>query len=253
MTTAVYPSLRDRVVLVTGGANGIGACLVRRFVAQGSRVAFLDIDEASAETVVADAARGNGPAPLFLRTDLTRIAELRAAVVEVERRLGAVRVLVNNAAADDRHDWAAIEPDDWDRLMAVNLRHQFFAAQAVATGMAAAGGGAIVNFGSISALRPVDDLAVYAAAKAAVLGLTRALARELGPRDIRVNAVTPGWTMTPRQQRWATPEALAEARRRQCLKVAIDPDAVASVALFLAADDSRMCTAAEFVVDAGSA
>jgi NAD(P)-dependent dehydrogenase (short-subunit alcohol dehydrogenase family) len=248
---ARYPSLRGRVALITGGANGIGAAMVRGFAAQGARVAFLDVDDAAAAEVAADCARVEGAGPLYLHCDLTDVAALRGAVAEVERRFGAVRALVNNAAVDDRHELAAVEPEDWERLMSGNLRHQFFASQAVAAGMATAGGGAIVNFGSVTWRQPVEDLAVYAAAKAGVIGLTRALARELGPRGIRVNAVVPGWTMTERQRRRATPEKEAENLRRQCLKRPIDPDAVAAMALFLAADDSRMCTAQSFVVDAG--
>jgi len=247
----VYPGLRERVSLVTGGANGIGARLVVRLVEQQARVAFVDVDETAAGRLVHRLGRVGSP-PLFLHCDLTEISALRSAVAEVVRRLGPVRVLMNNAASDVRQPFASVEPSDWDRAMAVNLRHQFFAAQAVAEGMAAAGGGSIVNFGSITWSRPAADLAVYATAKAAVLGMTRSLARELGPRNIRVNAITPGWTMTERQKALAMREQLDEALAHRCLVTHIDPDAVAAVALFLASSESRMCTAQNFVVDAGS-
>lgn len=249
---AIYPSLRDRVVLVTGGANGIGACLVERLVAQAAKVAFLDVDDTAAKALVEQLEPEGAGAPLFVRCDLAEIDELRAAIAEVGHRLGPIRVLLNNAANDDRHDFQSVEPADWDRMISVNLRHQFFAAQAVAPEMAAAGGGSIVNFSSISWMGAVENLSVYATAKAGVLGFTRSLARELGPQNIRVNTITPGWTMTERQKRWATPEALDENMRRQCLKTRIDPDAVAGMALFLASDESRMCTGQNFIFDAGT-
>ena len=249
---ATYPSLRDRVALVTGGGSGIGASIVEHLSEQGARVAFVDIDRAASTALVdAIAARGHAE-PLFLPCDLRDIEALRAAVTETTRRLGAIRVLVNNAAHDERHDLDAVTPEYWDDRFAVNLRHQFFAAQAVYPAMAAAGGGAIVNLGSTSWMVGQGGMPGYTTAKSAVAGLTRALARDLGPLNIRVTCVVPGWIMTERQVRlWLTPEAEQELLRRQCLKRTLAPDDVARAVLFLAADDSAGCTAQSYLVDAG--
>lgn len=249
---ATYPSLQDRVVLVTGGGSGIGASIVEHFCAQGSRVAFVDVDRAASERLVAAVAARNHAAPLFLPCDLRDIAALRAAVAEVRRQLGPIRVLVNNAAHDERHALDTVTPEYWDDRFAVNLRHQFFAAQAVYPDMAAAGGGAIVNLGSTSWMVGQGGMPGYTTAKSAVAGLTRALARDLGPHGIRVTCVVPGWIMTERQVRmWLTPEAETELLRRQCLKRKLLPEDVARVVLFFAADDSAACTAQSYVVDAG--
>jgi NAD(P)-dependent dehydrogenase (short-subunit alcohol dehydrogenase family) len=244
---ATYPSLRDRVVLVTGGASGIAAEMVAQFAAQGARVAFLDFDAAAGATT---AARTGA---LFLECDLRDIPALRAAVAEVGARLGPVRVLVNSAARDDRHKLEDVTPEYWDERMATNLRHQFFAAQAVAPMMQAAGGGSIVCFGSVSWMRSQGGMPAYTAAKAAVHGLARSLARDLGPFGIRANVVVPGWVFTERQEAlWATPEAVAAALDRQCLKEKLYPPDIARMVLWLAADDSRMVTAQSFLVDAGA-
>ncbi|HWP99056.1 MAG TPA: SDR family oxidoreductase [Vicinamibacterales bacterium] len=249
---AIYPSLRDRVVLVTGGASGIGAVLVEQFALQGSRVAFLDIDDESARALVAALAKRAAHEPLFVRCDLTDIPALRGAVAEIERRLGAVRVLVNNAANDDRHDYRQVTPEYWDDRIAVNLRHQFFAIQAVAPAMIAAGGGSIVNMGSIAWIVPATGLPVYVTAKAAIVGLTRALAHELGPSGVRVNCVMPGAVLTERQLRlWLTPEYKAEILRRQAIKRHLVPEDVARLVLFLAADDSSAITNQSYIVDGG--
>jgi D-xylose 1-dehydrogenase len=249
---ASYPSLEDRVVFVTGGGSGIGASVVEHLCAQRARVAFVDIQrEASDALVVRIAARGL-PAPAFIPCDLRDIAALRAAIAQVEARLGAVRVLVNNAAHDERHAIEAVTPEYWDDRFAVNLRHQFFAAQAVVPAMAAAGGGSIVNLGSTSWLVGQGGMPAYLSAKAAVAGLTRALARDLGPRKIRVNSIVPGWIMTERQiSLWLTPEGEEELMRRQCLKRKLVPQDIARVVLFLAADDSDACTNQSYVVDGG--
>ena len=249
---ASYPSLRDRVVLVTGGGSGIGASIVEHFCAQGSRVAFVDVDRAASERLVAAIPARGQAAPLFLPGDLRDIAALRAAVAEVRRRLGPIRVLVNNAAHDERHALDTVTPEYWDDRFAVNLRHQFFAAQAVYPDMAAAGGGAIVNLGSTSWMVGQGGMPGYTTAKSAVAGLTRALARDLGPYGIRVTCVVPGWIMTERQvPMWLTPEAEADLLRRQCLKRKLVPEDIARVVLFFAADDSAACTAQSYVVDAG--
>jgi NAD(P)-dependent dehydrogenase (short-subunit alcohol dehydrogenase family) len=248
---ARYPSLRHRVVLVTGGASGIGAAIVEAFHEQDSRVAFLDRDEKAAAALIARFGTGAG-APLFLNCDLTDIAALRQAIARAAAALGPITILVNNAARDDRHAIEAVTPEMWDGIMANNLRHQFFAAQAVIAGMEAAGGGAIVNLGSISWLIGQGGMPGYLSAKAAITGLTRALARDLGPKNIRVNSVLPGWTMTERQLTlWLTPEAEKDLMARQCLKRRLMPRDIANMVLFLAADDSAMCTNQSYIVDGG--
>jgi D-xylose 1-dehydrogenase len=249
---ASYPSLEDRVVFVTGGGSGIGAAVVEHLCGQRARVAFVDIQREASEALVARIAGRGLPAPAFIPCDLRDIAALRAAVARAEARLGAVRVLVNNAAHDERHAIEAVTPEYWDDRFAVNLRHQFFAAQAVVPAMAAAGGGSIINFGSTSWLVGQGGMPAYLSAKAAVAGLTRALARDLGPRGIRVNSIVPGWIMTERQiTLWLTPEGEEELMRRQCLKRKLVPEDIARVVLFLAADDSDACTNQSYVVDGG--
>jgi NAD(P)-dependent dehydrogenase (short-subunit alcohol dehydrogenase family) len=249
---ASYPSLRDRVVLVSGGGSGIGASLVAHFAAQGARVAFLDVARDASEALAASLAQESAHPPLFLPCDLRDVAALRSSVAEVERRLGPVRALVNNAASDDRHRTAEVTPEYWDERMAVNLRHQFFATQAVVPGMAAAGGGSIVNMGSIAWVIPSTGLPAYVTAKAGIVGLTRTLAHELGGSWIRVNCVMPGAIATERQRRlWLTPEYEAQVLSRQALKRLLEPDDVARLVLFLAADDSQAITNQSYVVDAG--
>jgi D-xylose 1-dehydrogenase len=250
--TASYPSLEGRVVFVTGGGSGIGASIVEHFCAQGSRVAFVDIERAASETLV-DAIAGRGhPAPSFVPCDVRDIEALQAAVSQVRSQLGPIRVLINNAAHDERHAIERVTPEYWDDRFAVNLRHQFFAAQAVAPDMAAAGGGTIINFGSTSWLVGQGGMPAYLSAKAAIAGLTRALARDFGPMNIRVNCIVPGWIMTERQVRlWLTPEGEQELLRRQCLKRKLLPEDVARVVLFFAADDSGACTSQSYIVDGG--
>lgn len=252
MTYATYPSLRDRVVLVTGGGSGIGAAIVEHFAVQGSRVAFLDIDRGASERLCETIAAGGRARPVFVHCDLRDIPALRAAVEEVRRQLGPIQVLINNAAHDERHALDTVTPEYWDDRLAVNLRHQFFAAQAVYPDMAAAGGGAIVNLGSTSWMVGQGGMPGYTAAKSAVVGLTRGLARDLGPHGIRVTCVVPGWIMTERQIKlWLTPESEAELLRRQCLKRKLVPADIARAVLFFAADDSAACTAQSYVVDGG--
>jgi D-xylose 1-dehydrogenase len=249
---AVYPSLQGVVVLITGGASGIGAAMVEQFAQHGARVAFLDMDGAAADKLIADLRPRCQHSPLFLRCDVTDIPQLRAAAAEVARQLGSVRVLVNNAANDNRHAFQEVTPEYWDERMAVNLRHQFFAAQAVAPGMAAVGGGSIINMSSIAWMIPSTGLPAYVTAKAGIVGLTRTLARELGGDNIRVNAVLPGAIMTERQRRlWMTPTYLAEIMLRQSLKRELMPEEVARLVLFLAADDSAGITGQSHIIDAG--
>jgi len=250
---ATYPSLKDRVVFITGGAEGIGGDMVMRFALQGSKVAFIDINEAAGHaTAEACTHAGCSHAPLFLPGDLRDIDRLRAAVGTARDHFGDIQVLVNNAANDDRHDWAEVTPAYWDDRFAVNLRHQFFAIQAAAPQMKAAGGGSIINMGSICWLIQEDVYPGYAVAKSAVQGLTHTMARTLGPDNIRVNTVLPGWIMTDRQlEMWWTPEGEAATMEKQCLKKRLYAGELNQMVLFLAADDSGACTAQSFIVDGG--
>ena len=249
MTFATYPSLRNAVVLVTGGASGIGEEMVRAFAAQGSRVGFVDLDAGRGAALAAEL----GGAVRFAACDLRDVAALRGAVAALKAELGPASVLINNAARDDRHGWQDVTPDYYDERIATNLRHMFFAIQAVAPDMVAAGRGSIVNMGSNSWWEAGGGMPVYTTAKAAVHGMTRSFARDLGPHRIRVNTVVPGWVMTERQkQLWVTPEKLDAQLRRQCLPDPIAPVYLARMALFLASDDSAMCTANNFMVEAGS-
>lgn len=252
MSFARYPSLEGAVVYITGGAAGIGRDMVRAFAAQGAHVGFVDIDERGGRAL-ADELTGAGAKACFEPCDLREIETLRAAFARLKGALGPAGVLVNNAARDDRHGWREVTPADYDERMAVNLRHMFFAIQAVAPDMIAAGKGSIINFGSNSWFEALGGLPVYATAKAAVHGMTRSFARELGGRRIRVNTIVPGWVMTERQKAlWVNPQAIERRLERQCLPDLIEPACVARMALFLAADDSAMCTGNNYMVDAGS-
>jgi len=248
---ATYPSLVDRSVLITGGATGIGASLVEHFAGQGARVGFIDIDARAGSSLAAGLAQARH-APVFVHADLTDTAALVDAVASVRRQSGPLTVLVNNAANDQRHSITATTPDSWDAGMAVNLKHQFFAAQAVIADMQGAGGGSIVNLGSVSWKLKQGGMPVYTTAKAAIQGLTRSLARDLGPLNIRVNTVVPGWVMTDKQIRlWLDDAGRADIARGQCINRPLLAEHIARMALFLAADDSEMCTAQDFVVDGG--
>ena len=249
---ASYPSLRGLTVFVSGGGSGIGASIVEHFAEQEAKVGFVDIDEVASTALVKKIVAAGHASPLFLKADVRDVKAYQAAIAETAAKLGTITVLINNAARDDRHDLADVTPDFWDERIAINLRHQFFAIQAVAPGMKAAGGGSIVNFSSVSYHTMTARLSVYEAAKAAVIGLTRGLARDLGPDRIRLNAITPGWIMTQRQiDLWLTPEAEADLMKAQCLKEKVYPPDIARMALFLASDDSRLITAQNFVVDGG--
>jgi len=249
--TARYPDLAGRTVFVSGGGSGIGATFVTHFARQGCRVGFIDIDDAPSYSLVASL----DSAPVrYLRCDVRDVAALRDAIGEVERELGPIGILVNNAARDDRHAAAEVTPEYWDENMAVNLRHHFFAAQSVAPGMAKAGGGVIINMGSVAWLRGRPNLAAYASAKAAIAGLTRVLAREFGERNIRVNSIMPGAVDTERQRAlWATPADEQRYLEAQCLKFRVSADDIARTALFLASDEARAITGQSIVVDAGLA
>ncbi|MPQ92759.1 SDR family NAD(P)-dependent oxidoreductase [Thioclava sp. JE_KL1] len=244
---ATYPSLKGKSVIVTGGASGIGALIVEGFAAQGAKVGFLDRD---AEGSAAVAKRFGVDYELC---DLRDIAAMKEALGRLREKIGPADVLVNNAARDDRHDWREIDAEYWDERQHTNLRHMFFAIQSVAPDMISKGAGSIINMGSNSWWEAGSGFPAYATAKAAVHGLTRTMARELGGHRIRVNTVVPGWIMTDRQKTlWATPEALEEHRRNQCLPDLIQPEYVARMVLFLASDDAAMCTANNYMVEAGS-
>jgi len=249
---ARYPGLRDQSVFVTGGGSGIGAAIVESFVDQGSKTAFVDIDIAASEKLVEALGKSHAGAPLFIPCDIRDVAALQEAIIRVGQEHGPIGTLVNNAANDQRHDWKGVSPSYWDERMAINLRPMFFAIQAVVPQMRQRGSGSIVNFGSISWKIPQGGMPAYTTAKAAVHGLTRGMARDLGQDSIRVNTVVPGWVMTERQLAlWVneqTEKALDEA---QCLRGRIQPVDLARMVLFLASDDDRMCTAQEFTVDAG--
>jgi NAD(P)-dependent dehydrogenase (short-subunit alcohol dehydrogenase family) len=249
---AIYPSLRDRVVFITGGASGIGAEHVTQFTAQGAKVAFVDIADDAAQALIGRLTAAGHAAPLYRHCDLKDIAALQAVIAEVGQQLGPITVLVNNAAHDQRHKFEDVTVEYWDERMATNLRHQFFAIQAVAPMMRAAGGGSIINFGSVSWHTSQGGMPAYTTAKAGVEGLTRGMARDLGPDKIRVNTVIPGWIMTERQIKlWLTPEGESNLLESQCLKSKLVPADVTRMVLWLASDDSRMCTSQLWIVDAG--
>ena len=250
--TATYPSLKDRVVFITGGGGGIGASIVEHFCQQGAKVGFVDIDEAASEALVEQVGKAGHGKPLFVKCDLTDIPALRAAIAKVREALGPITILVNNAANDQRHPMDEVTPEYWDDRIAVNLKHQFFAAQAIHPDMAAAGGGAIVNLGSVSWMIGQGGMPCYTTAKSAVAGLTRSLARDLGPKNIRVNCVVPGWIMTQRQiDLWLNKESEAELMQRQCLKRKLVPADIARAVLFFASEDSGGCTNQSYIVDGG--
>ena len=250
MIRATYPSLSGKRVFISGGGSGIGAGMVEGFVAQGAHVAFCDIAEEESRALVAqlgDAA----VAPTFYPCDLRDIDKVLAMIATVDADLGGIDILINNAANDDRHGIDDVTPAYWDERMAVNLRHLFFAAQAAVPAMKRAGGGVILNFGSISWHLALPELVLYQTAKAAIEGLTRSLARDLGRDNIRVNTIIPGNVKTPRQEKWYTPEGEAEIVAAQCLDGRIMPVDVAALAMFLASDDARYCTGHDYFIDAG--
>lgn len=251
MIYATYPDLAGKRVVVTGGGSGIGGELVAAFAGQGARVVFLDIaEEASREL---EASLKDAPhAPRFIHCDLTDMDAIDSAFAQIDADCGGVDILLNNAANDDRHDVFEVTPAYWENRMNVNLRHQFFCAQAAAAGMRERRSGAILNFGSISWHVPHAELALYMTAKAAIEGMTRALARDLGPHGIRVNTVVPGAVRTPRQQElWHNPEEEERILAGQCIQERVEMQDVAALALFLASDNARHCTGREYFVDCG--
>ena len=250
--SATYPSLRDKVVFISGGGTGIGACVVEGFARQGAKVAFVDVDEQAGDALVQRLKNEGSGAPRFERCDVRDIGQLRTALRAAQANLGDIGVLVNNAARDDRHAIEDVTVEYWDERLAVNLRHHFFAAQAVIDQMKRLGGGSIINFGSISWMSATGGMPAYTTSKAAIHGLTRSLARDLGPFNIRANTVSPGWVMTQRQKSlWLTPDGERQIEERQCLKGRLQPEDVANMVLFLASDEAKMITSQNLVVDAG--
>jgi NAD(P)-dependent dehydrogenase (short-subunit alcohol dehydrogenase family) len=250
-TGAIYPDLANKTVLVTGGGSGIGEAIVRRFAAQGAKTAFIDL-KVTESRLLAGELVGQGGRVHFEQADLTDIAALRSAIDNIRKLFGPIQILVNNAAHDQRHATLEVTPEYWDDRIAVNLKHQFFAAQAVLPDMIEAEAGSIINFGSVSWMIGQGGMAAYTAAKSGVLGLTRSLARDFGPYNIRVNAIAPGWIMTQRQiELWLTPEGEAELMRSQCLKRRLMPDELARATLFFASDEASACTNQQYVIDGG--
>jgi NAD(P)-dependent dehydrogenase (short-subunit alcohol dehydrogenase family) len=251
MSHNVYPSLRGKRVVVTGGGSGIGAAITELFARQGSRVAFIDIADGDSRELERKLADVESP-PRYYRCDLTNIEAIRQTFARIRSEIGPADVLVNNAANDDRHSLQETTEEYWDNRIAVNLRHFFFCTQAVTEDMKASNGGVIINLGSVSWHLALPDLAIYQTAKAGIEGMTRALARDLGPFGIRVSCVVPGGVRTPRQMKlWHTPEEEARMLGLQCLKARIEPHDVAAMVAFLSSDDARMCTGHEYFVDAG--
>jgi NAD(P)-dependent dehydrogenase (short-subunit alcohol dehydrogenase family) len=248
---AIYPDLEGKSVLITGGASGIGASIVRGFARQKAKVGFLDIAREPATRLVEELT-ATGATVYFEHCDLTDIPALRSAIARIRANIGPVSVLVNNAAHDERHATETVTPEYWDDRIAVNLKHQFFAAQAVLPDMKEAKEGVIINFGSVSWMIGQGGMAAYTASKSGILGLTRSLARDFGSFNIRVNAIAPGWIMTERQlEKWVTPEGEAEILKSQCLKRKLYPDDISRVVVFLASEEASACTNQQYVVDGG--
>lgn len=251
MPTATFHDLKDASVFITGGGAGIGAAITEGFIEQGARVAFVQRSDASG--FCDDIQNKHGVRPLFIPCDITDVSALQAAISTAAEAHGAVTVLVNNAANDKRHDTEDVTEEFWDWSQAINLKAYFFACQAVIAGMRAAGGGAIVNFSSISYMMGNAGYPSYTTANAGINGMSRSLAREFGPDKIRVNALAPGWVMTDKQRDlWVTPEALAAHLERQCLKEELLPQDIVDAVLFLSSKTSRMMTGQMVVVDGGA-
>jgi NAD(P)-dependent dehydrogenase (short-subunit alcohol dehydrogenase family) len=248
---ATYPDLADKRVLITGGGTGIGAGIVDAFVQQGAQVFFIDI-AAEASKELAERLKGGKHAPVFFHCDLTDLDALSSVIAQIEKDHGAIEVLINNAANDHRHQVQDVTAEYWDKSLAVNLRHQFFCAKAVAPGMKKAGGGVILNFGSISWHLALPDLSLYMTAKAAIEGLTRGLSRDLGKDGIRVNTVVPGSVLTPKQKAlWHDEEGSKAILASQVLPQTVETEDIAAMVLFLSSDNARRCSGRDYFVDAG--
>ena len=249
---ATYPDLAGKSVLITGGGSGIGAAFTESFARQNAKVAFLDIAAESSHALAKKIAAETGNTPHFFQCDVRDIAALQSSIEQAHAKIGDISVLINNAASDDRHSFASVTPEYWDERFATNLRHMFFAAKAIAPQMQRLGGGSIINMSSIIWRLAHTGLPAYITCKAAVIGLTRTQAREYGPHNIRVNAISPGAVWTERQIKlWYTPEFEQEMMKGQCLTARVLPEDIANMALFLASDAAAKCTAQDFTVDAG--
>jgi NAD(P)-dependent dehydrogenase (short-subunit alcohol dehydrogenase family) len=250
--TNKYPSLENKVVLITGGASGIGANLVTAFAHQGAQVCFIDIRRADAEALADKLGKESLHTPIFYECNLLNIPILQATIANIRQDVGNIQILINNAANDTRHDFRKVSIEYWNERLAVNLRHHFFAAQAVYNHMVELGGGSIINLGSMSWYATQGGMPGYTSSKAAIEGLTRGLARDMGRDNIRVNTLVPGWVMTERQMAMLGAEkSMQDIIDNQCLKASVMPEDISAMALFLASDDSRLCTAQHFIVDGG--
>lgn len=251
--TNIYPSLKNKVVFISGGATGIGANLVEAFCRQQSKVAFVDIqDEEAGKLIKSISGIEGATVPLYFNCNLVNIERLREVVKLVREKLGPVGALINNAASDTRHDFRTVTEEYWNERININMRHAFFATQAVYEHMKELGGGSVINFGSMSWYECQGNMTGYTTSKAGLEGMTRGLARDLGADKIRINTLTPGWVMTERQLRdWVDENTAEEINRSQCLKEKLMPEDISAMTLFLASDDSKMCTAQNFIVDAG--
>lgn len=248
---AIYPGLKGKRIVITGGGSGIGSELTRAFAGQGARVVFLDIAEEASRQLEKELSGSLAP-PKFIKCDLTNLDELKTVFTHIEEEFGAVDILLNNAANDDRHEIEDVTPAYWDSRINVNLRHMFFCTQAVLPGMKKQGHGVILNLGSISWHLPHTQLHLYMTAKAGIEGMTRALAREAGKYGVRANTVIPGAVRTPRQQvLWHNPEEEARILAGQCMPERVEMQDVAALVLFLASDNARRCSGREYFVDAG--
>ena len=249
---ASYPSLENKVVIVTGGASGIGESIVEQFVIQKSKVAFIDIDEKLAKNLIERINNKYNTKPLFIKCDLKNISELKDSIQQVKQDLGPISILINNAANDERHNIDDVTPEYWDDRMNINLKHYFFAIQSVYKDMKKLGKGTIVNIGSFSWMKGQGGMPGYTTAKSAIMGLTRTLARDLGIYNIRVNCIVPGWIITDRQKKlWLTPEIEKQQLEDQCIKRMLVPEDISKAVLFFASDQSSGCTAQNYVIDGG--
>ncbi len=249
---ASYPSLRNKVVIVTGGASGIGESIVEQFIIQKSKVAFIDIEENLAKNLIERINKKYNIKPLFIKCDLKNISELKVSIQQVKRDLGPISILINNAANDERHNIDDVTSEYWDDRMNINLKHYFFATQSVYKDMQKLGKGAIVNIGSFSWMKGQGGMPGYTTAKSAIMGLTRTLARDLGIHNIRVNCIVPGWIITDRQKKlWLTPEIEKQQLEDQCIKRMLVPEDISKAVLFFASDQSSGCTAQNYVIDGG--
>ena len=249
---ASYPSLENKVVIITGGASGIGESIVEQFVIQKSKVAFIDIEEKLAKNLIERINKKYNTKPLFIKCDLKNISELKVSIQQVRQDLGPISILINNAANDERHNIDDVTPEYWDDRMSINLKHYFFAIQSVYKDMKKLGKGTIVNIGSFSWMKGQGGMPGYTTAKSAIMGLTRTLARDLGIHNIRVNCIVPGWIITDRQKKlWLTPEIEKQQLEDQCIKRMLVPEDISKAVLFFASDQSSGCTAQNYVIDGG--